>query len=295
MKKTIFLLLLCSVFTIKLSFSQSRLGIFAGYGTTWYYGDLNDRILTSKELLGHYWNVGFVYRLNTRSSLSINYNNAYIEGADSLAIHAFNRKRGLHFQSDIEDISLRYEYQLFKKFSVRKKQLLTPYIILGIGALHHNPVAILNNNEVELQPLGTEGQFIVGGQYPKPYKLYQLSVPTGIGVETRLSTAFSLRLEIINHWTFFDYLDDISTVFADSTRLSQTPNGQLAVELANNFQKGYPADGVGRGNKKNNDTYVTAGISIVYRIANGDQRGMKGNNRKSKGRKKKKHNCDAYD
>lgn len=295
MKKTFFLLLLSSLLIVNVSSAQSRLGIFAGYGTTWYYGDLNDRILTSKELFGHYWNVGFVYQLNARSSLSLNYNNAYIEGADSLAIHAFNRKRDLHFQSDIEDIAIRYEYQFFKKFSVRKKQLLKPYIILGLGALHHNPVAILNDKEIELQPLGTEGQFIEGGKYPKPYKLYQLSVPTGLGVETRLSNAFSLRLELVNHWTFFDYLDDISTVYADSTRLSKTPNGELAVALANNFEKGYPADGAGRGNKKNNDTYMTAGFSIVYRVANGKQKGVNSNTRKKKGKKKKKHNCDAYD
>ena len=295
MKKTIFLLLLCGAFTINLSYSQSRLGLFAGYGTTWYYGDLNDRLITSKELFGHYWNAGLVYRLNNRGSLSINYNNAFIEGADSLAIHTYNRKRNLHFQSKINDIALRYEYQLFHKLSVRKKQLLTPYIILGVGALSHNPVAILNNNEIELQPLGTEGQFIEGGEYPKPYKLYQLSIPIGLGIETRLSNAFSLRLEIINHWTFFDYLDDISTVFADSTKLSKTPNGELAIELANNFEKGYPADGVGRGKKTNNDTYMTAGFSIVYRIADGNQNGMHSNIRKKKGKKKKKNNCDAYD
>ena len=295
MRKRIFLVLICIICTNQALLSQSRLGIYSGYGTTWYYGDLNDRLLTSKELFGHYWNAGFIYRLGNRSSISFNYNSAFIEGADSLAIHSYNRKRNLHFQSDIDDVSLRYEYQIFKKSFTRRKQLLMPYIIIGIGALHHNPIAIKNGNEVELQPLGTEGQFIEGGQYPKPYKLYQVSAPAGIGVEARLSNAFSLRFELINHWTFFDYLDDISTVFADSTKLSQTPNGQLAVELANNFQKGYPTDGVGRGNQKNNDTYVTAGFSIVYRIVNGNQRGMKGNNRKSKGRKKKKHNCDAYD
>jgi hypothetical protein len=294
-KKTIFLLLLCSVITINLSYSQSRLGIYAGYGTTWYYGDLNDRILADKELFGHYWNAGLVYRLNKRSSLSLNYNSAFIEGADSLAINSYNRKRNLHFQSNIKDIALRYEYQFFKKLSTRKKQLLTPYFILGIGALNHNPVAIFNDNEIELQPLGTEGQFIDGGEYPKPYKLYQLSVPTGIGVETRLSNAFSLRFELINHWTFFDYLDDISTVFADSTKLSKTPNGELAIELANNFEKGYPTDGVGRGNKNNNDTYMTAGFSIVYRVANGKQSVMNSHIRRKKGKKKKKNNCDAYD
>lgn len=286
---------MCIICAKKASWAQSRLGIYAGYGTTWYYGDLNDRLLTSKELFGHYWNAGLVYRLNKRSSLSVNYNNAYVEGADSLAIHSYNRKRNLHFQTQIDDIALRYEYQLFKKASIRKKQLLTPYLIIGFGALHHNPVAIYNGNEVELQPLGTEGQYIEGGQYPKPYKLYQVSAPGGLGVEVRLSNAFSLRFELINHWTFFDYLDDISTVFADSTRLSNTPNGQLAVELANNFQKGYPTDGVGRGNKNNNDTYMTAGFSIVYRVANGNQSGINNNVRKSKGKKKKKHNCDAYD
>ncbi|MFM7017017.1 MAG: DUF6089 family protein [Bacteroidota bacterium] len=295
MKKIIFLFLFCSIIAQQKTNAQSRLGIFAGYGTTWYYGDLNDRLITSKELFGHYWNAGFIYQMSKRSSLSLHYINAYIEGADSLAIHTYNKKRNLHFQSNIEDIAIRYEYQLFKNKSIRRKQIFTPYLIVGLGALHHNPTAIYNGEKVELQPLGTEGQYIEGGQYPKPYKLYQLSVPAGLGIEARLSNAFSLRFELVNHWTFFDYLDDISTVFADSTKLSQTPNGPMAVALANNFQKGYPADGVGRGNKNNNDTYMTAGFAIVYRMYHSNQSGIPAKGRKSKGKKKKKHNCAAYD
>lgn len=294
-KKIFLLFLICNLLTIQGLFAQSRLGLYAGYGTTWYYGDLNDRLITSKELFGHYWNAGFIYQLSKRSNLSVNYCSAYIEGADSLAIHNYNKKRNLHFQSDIKDIAVRYEYMLFKKASLRRKQLFTPYLIVGFGALQYNPIAIYNNNEVELQPLGTEGQFIEGGQYPKPYKLYQVSAPTGLGLETRLSNAFSLRLELVNHWTFFDYLDDVSTVYADSTRLSKTPNGELAVQLASNIEKGYPVDGVGRGKKNNNDTYMTAGVSLVYRFADGDQSGKNIRSKRGKGKKKKKHNCDAYD
>ena len=248
---------------------------------------------SSKELFGHYWNAGLIYKTGKRSNLSINYISAYVEGADSLAISKYNRTRNLHFQTDITDIAIRYEHQLFKKSSIRKKQIFTPYLIVGIGGLHFNPIAVYNNEEIELQPLGTEGQYIEGGKYPKPYKLYQLSAPTGLGLETRLSNSFSLRIELVNHWTFFDYLDDVSTYYADSTRLSKTPNGALAVELASNIQKGYPVDGVGRGNRRNNDTYMSAGFALLYRFNGKEQSGAGTKTKRVKG--KKKHNCAAYD
>ncbi|MBL0095792.1 MAG: hypothetical protein IPP46_04375 [Bacteroidetes bacterium] len=132
----------------------------------------------------------------------------------------------------------------------------------GVAYYHYNPIAILNDQEVELNPLGTEGQYIEGGGNPKPYKLYSLSFPLGVGVEFRLTNAFAARIEIINHFTFADYFDDLSGVYADSLQLSATTNGALAVEMASNLADGYPRTGASRGDPNDNDTYMFAGVKL---------------------------------
>ncbi len=282
------------------SFAQSRLGLFIGGGVTWYYGDMNDRLLTHPKLFDSYFNGGLLYRLSPHFDIVANYINGEIVGADSLAIQEFNIKRDLHFQSKIWEVSLRADYKPFIRQTGKKIRLFTPYVFAGIGYFHHNPQAVKNGQLIDLQPLGTEGQYIDGGNYPKPYKLYQLSVPLGIGIETKLSRAFSIRFEISNHFTFTDYLDDVSGDYADSAKLSMTPNGALAVDMASNLNRNYPDEGFGRGNPKNNDTYMTVGFSILYTpVYEGKGGGGSGSNRNAHGgkgkKKKKKSNCPAFD
>lgn len=280
--------------------SQSRWGLFAGGGTTWYYGDMNDRLITHEKLLGYYWNAGLLYRVSPHFHISGRYAAGSVVGADSLAIQDFNKKRDLHFRNDIWQTSLHLEYRLLGYRNGRSRKV-TPYLIGGFAYFHHNPIAILNGEEVELQPLGTEGQYIEGDGNPEPYTLYDFSIPAGLGIEFRLSNAFSARIEVINHFSFTDYFDDLSSDYADSLKLSSTPNGALAVAMANNIASGYPKEGFGRGDPKDNDTYVFAGISLMWTPGAGNDDGnrggqVKGRNSGGSGRKKKKKaNCPAFD
>jgi hypothetical protein len=80
-----------------------------------------------------------------------------------------------------------------------------------------------------------------------------------------------------------------------------TPNGLLAVEMASNLDRNYPDEGFGRGNPKNNDTFMTAGLSILYTpVFSGKGNGGSGSNRNAHGGKgrskrgKNKNNCPAY-
>ncbi|MBK9638359.1 MAG: hypothetical protein IPO63_11265 [Bacteroidetes bacterium] len=294
-EKLIIILLFCGLSTGLQA--QSRWGFFAGGGTTWYYGDMNDRLLTHKKLFSHYWKAGLLYKASQRVYITGSYASAKVVGADSLAIQDFNLQRDLHFRNDIWYTSLDVEYRLLGYNDGRTRKV-APYLVGGVSYFHHNPVAILNGNEIELRQLGTEGQNIQNGGYDSPYKEYSFSFPYGIGVEFKLTNAFALRLEIVNHYTLTDYFDDLSNNYADSMELAGTPLGALAVEMASNLATGYPRKGFGRGNPKNNDTYVFAGLSLLYSPFNDKDSGKSGNksgNHKSGKRKKRKASCPAFD
>ena len=68
---------------------------------------------------------------------------------------------------------------------------------------------LTNNEWLDLQPLGTEGQY--SSQYPEkdPYQLIQFAIPVGIGFKVSLSEKFSMAIEYGLRKTFTDYIDDV--------------------------------------------------------------------------------------
>lgn len=293
--KNFFLLVLSVLLIHTHTRAQTGPGFFAGGGTTWYYGDMNDRLITHPKLLRYYFTGGALYRFSPRIYVAASFSYGKLAGADSLAIQDFNRRRNLNFRSDIWHVNLRMEYRLLGMRGSASRAI-TPYVFGGVGYFHHNPIGTYNGVDYELQPLGTEGQYLESGGYPRPYSLYGINFPFGVGIEFKLTAQFALRVEVANHFTLTDYLDDISTSYADSTLLSTTPNGALAVEAASNIASGYPREGFGRGDPKQNDNYAFAGISLLWKPGEGKGKGA-GNREQAGGRKKrkkKKANCPAY-
>ncbi|MFM9007837.1 MAG: DUF6089 family protein [Bacteroidota bacterium] len=278
--------------TTSATIAQTRLGIFAGGGFDWYYGDMNDRIISHPDLIKNYWTAGLLYRPGDRFHFGLSYAKGNLTSADSLAVQDFQKRRNLHFQTELEQASFHINYR-----PLRNARRAIPYFIAGVSYFRFDPVAEYGGQEIRLQPLGTEGQYIDGSDNPEPYKLYRLSAPLGIGVEVPLSCSFALRIEAVNHLTFFDFLDDLSTDYADSTALSATPNGTLAVELASNLPDGYPAGGFKRGNEDNNDTYFFFGATLLYTPCwkgSSTGRGPGPDGPARLGRKKRKNTCPAY-
>ena len=61
----------------------------------------------------------------------------------------------------------------------------TAYLLAQVGVFHMNPQTYYNNAWQDLQPLATEGQGTsINSQ--KPYNLYQLCLPLGMGVKVSL-------------------------------------------------------------------------------------------------------------
>ena len=295
-KKT-FLVILALCTTYGCIPAKGQPGIFAGGGATWYYGDLNDRTICHPKLFSHYLTAGLLYRFSPKFAVSFSYATGEVEGADSLAIQDFNLKRNLHFRTDIEQAALHLEYRLFRPKG-RTGGRISPYIFGGAAWYRFNPVAQLNGVETELQPLGTEGQYIREGGYPPPYELKRISMPLGLGVDFRISRAFTTRLEIAGHYTFFDFFDDVAGVYADSAKLSSTPNGSLALIMAANVaDSGYPLAGTRRGTSGSSDKYVFAGLKLLYTpFSGGNDKNGSGSGYKGGGRPKKKNRkaCPAY-
>ncbi len=68
--------------------------------------------------------------------------------------------------------------------------------------------------------------------------------------------------------TYTDYLDDVSTTYADKAILSE--NGVLAVILSDRSPGASNDNFIGkqRGNSRDTDKYMFAGITLSFRLGN---------------------------
>jgi len=242
--------------------AQSDFSFAVGGGIMYYNGDLSDsKILPPSKILSPYYTADLSVLLVDRFDLSLRFLHGEISGDDALSDERDNKMRNQSFFSPIDEFNVMLRLRLF---SVRSKKLINPFGMVGLGYLWFNPKDELDGKVYELQPLGTEGQFIKSGNYPAPYKLSSGSLAVGLGVFVRINDNFGVRIEGAPQITFTDYLDDTSTNYPDSLALSRTPNGHIAVQFASQRLNGYPDEGKPRGNPENDDVLVTFGVALVY-------------------------------
>ncbi|HMT30375.1 MAG TPA: DUF6089 family protein [Bacteroidia bacterium] len=242
--------------------AQSNLSFSMGGGVMYYNGDLSDKsYLPPTEIVKPFGTADISFLLVDRLELSFRYLKGSVKGDDALSDEKDNLYRNLSFHSKIDEVCGVFRVRLF---GVRSQRAVNPYGMFGFGYFWFNPQAELNGKTYDLQPLGTEGQFIPGGEYAAPYKLQSASMTLGIGLLLRLNDQFSLRVEASPQLTYTDYLDDASTIYPDSTALAATPNGAIAVQMSSKRPRGYPVKGRSRGNPDRDDVMVTFGMSIVY-------------------------------
>ncbi|MGV3539523.1 MAG: hypothetical protein ACO1OQ_06900, partial [Rufibacter sp.] len=128
----------------------------------------------------------------------------------------------------------------------------------------------------ELQPLGTEGQYADGEGYPSPYSRVQIAIPAGFGVKYRLDKRWDVGIEFTWRKTFTDYIDDVSTAYADKTQLSReaavlsdrsAESGAYPTQIGPGgypHVRGYGLKGDQRGDSSDDDWYITTGVTLTY-------------------------------
>jgi len=196
--------------------------------------------------------------------------------------------RNSSFRNDIMELSAVAVIDWFKnEGSYLSRVNLTPYFLAGIAVFHHNPkakvpseyvlpantapTAFTNAGEwVALQPLGTEGQHAEllesDANYGiKPYSLWQISIPIGIGARYRLADALDISVDISVRWLFTDYIDDISRNYVDLGVL----DSDLARAMSNRSRDPLSASGDARDLSGWNTITYTGRDGIDYEVING--------------------------
>jgi len=310
-----------ATFTGKKRFGREH--VYSGIGFSVnalnYYGDLSPLpskfstdISFTKPAIG----ISMFHRFGPRYTLIGQFMYGTLKGSDAeSAKDAFRKERNLSFRNRIKELSIVAVFDLFENNGTYISRVKwTPYAFVGIAGFLHNPQALAPatyldgtpdpyaGQWVNLQPLGTEGQYsnLKPGDVNygiKPYNLLQVAIPFGVGARFRLNEVFDLSADIGFRYTFTDYLDDVSKNYVDlnrlqakdpsMTRLAQTlsyrsnevkqpadlpngttmyplntPNGIVMIPLVNGY--GSEAKSNNRGNSRNKDVYMVTSVKLTY-------------------------------
>lgn len=245
--------------------AQAQAGWEAGFwgGGSWYFGDLNTSFDLSKPGLAG--GVLMRYNFNERICFKLTGNVGRVGADDADSRNLFEQARNLNFTSRVLDGTGELEFNFLEYVHGSQDKFFTPYLSGGLTIHNFNPQTEFEGDIVDLQPLGTEGQFI--GQ---EYKLTKVGLAYGGGFKVSLNYEWSLDIFVSARNLFTDYLDDVSTVYADKEDIEQF-HGETAALLSDRSisvigvdAEEISAPGRQRGDSSNNDTYVFAGVTLVY-------------------------------
>ncbi|MGB1076367.1 MAG: DUF6089 family protein [Flavobacteriales bacterium] len=251
-------------------FDQSKeLGAIAG--TSYYIGDLNPK----RHFAGRFhpgFGGFFRYNLDSRISFRAQYFQGTVEAWDEDSNLAWQQNRNLHFRNSIQEASLLAEINYLDHKIGNPDDHLTAYLFTGLAFYAHMPEASVDGNWFPLAPLGTEGQGTTWGEAMgiEPYSTSGFSLPFGFGFKVNIGpfAAFNLEWGMRKTWT--DYLDDVSTNYADPVVLLQE-KGELAMQLADATLE-WPEEvenpaGMQRGDPGVKDAYGFVMASLSFRVS----------------------------
>ena len=248
-----------------------ELGLLIGGSN--YQGDLASsewRVITKQTDLAI---GGFLrFQLNESFGLKLQFVTTELRGDDANSSFDHLKQRNLRFFSPISDASLRLEWNPFAA-NASYKQVFLPYLSLGGSFFSFNPQAKYLGQTYELQSLRTEGQGLATFPGRQPYQLYSSSVLGGVGVKFLLNEDLTLGFDFSAHYTFTDYLDDVSKTYPQYNDLAFTVS-LLAADISYQVDDFFgldqtsPLPNTKRGNPNVNDFFFIIGISLSYNLIN---------------------------
>ncbi len=277
-----------------------RYEVYGGLGTTNFMGELGGGKREPSRFMGlrdidlvatrPLVSVGARYKITELFATNLNFAFGVISGDDKLSGELGREGRNMHFKSNVYQVTNHFEFFVLKdrgkRFISQETKFINNvsiYLTGGVGVCFFNPKAMKAGEWHELQPLGTEGQGlpsdyldIESPKNPDFYKLYAVTVPIGIGVRYNLSRRQMISLELTNHYTSTDYIDDVSGSYYDHNTIWQE-RGEVAAYFADRHEyldddgttaewKAIPHGAPYRGNSDFNDAYIFLTISYVYKL-----------------------------
>jgi len=270
----VFLILLFVSAQVSAQFRYGYFSVGIAVGATNYLGDLDDDFTPKFSRPG----VAIVgnYKFHPHMQARLQFFHGWASASDSKNKPGTGRfERNLHFRTPIREASFVLVYDFIatkRKYKYRPK--FNPYVFAGVGVFSFNPQAELNGNWIDLQPLGTEGQFLPDPDnlYPDPYNLTQVNFPMGGGLRIMLARNWDLEIEIGWRKLLTDYLDDVSGEYPDLDALrAQNPTAFLLSDRGREFDPVMFPNGVSattygwiRGDKTQDDWYIFSNVKVTY-------------------------------
>ncbi|RYY33536.1 MAG: hypothetical protein EOP46_16150 [Sphingobacteriaceae bacterium] len=239
-----------------------------------FFKDLN---MGNTEFTGGVY-LAALYQYKVGLRLEVNFGrlsaaDSVLKSVDPKDIARARYNRNLSFRTNITEVAAIAEFHpLFAFIDWESRDAdpprFSPYVLAGISYFKFNPQAKINNTWIDLQPLRTEGQGFA--EYPdkKPYKLSGIGIPVGAGVKYELSALFNIRAEFVYRPTNTDYLDDVSTSYADKTLYQNYFAGNRLINAVLLSDRQLGADpnqtlpGKKRGNPNDKDNFFSFNLKL---------------------------------
>ena len=248
--------------------SNVQQGEFGGsIGLAHYFGDLNTTANISKPKFSA--GIFFVKQFNNYVGLKVAADYARLGYSDIYSQNEVQRRRNLSFNTNLWEASLSGYFNFFKFMPGVEGYHYTPYVSLGVGVFSYDPYAYLGGQKYYLRPLGTEGQGRDTSTNRSPYSTMGVSFPLTVGFKYSINSDINVFGEIGYRFTNTDYIDDVSTTYADPLSFPTLPDGSPSPEFLlqdRSYEYGTPIGikGRQRGNSLQKDAYVMLhfGVSI---------------------------------
>ena len=236
-------------------------------GVMGYKGDLDPTMYDTRFIDP---GLGIIYRRSYSNHWAFKAGLSYghIKASDEKAEDFWSQNRNLNFKSHIIELSGQFEFNFFPYQTASPFAKFSPYLLCGLSAFHFNPKAEIDDEWVALQPLGTEGQGT--SLYPdrKLYKRTSMAFTFGGGFKFKIMRRFGLTIETGVRRTYTDYLDDVSSTYADPIAIKKE-YGKTAAILSDRSVLKAPGGNIGRqrGDTQHRDWYVFTGVQFTYTLS----------------------------
>lgn len=273
------------------SFSQYNWDFGIGIGAANPLGDMGGKELTRRDFVSDLkfkqtqlaGKVFARYKIGRMFTIKAGVDYACLRGADSLTTNPARHYRNLSFRNQTFNMNAMCQFNFYEETDLgntyRYKDSFKAFIGLGVGALYHNPKAFYQGSWVELRPLMTEGY---------AYKKFTVAIPAEIGFNFTINKNYRIGWNFTWVTTFTDYLDDVSSNYADPSTFSNPLSIALADRTNHAAANAYGASltpsepgwgnnfGYGtsivegkphfnkRGDSSHNDSYLTSTIELSY-------------------------------
>ena len=255
-----------------------------GTGTTHYVGDLVpwEALPTmAPKTVGMNFRLGVNRFFTPRISGKLIYQYSLLNGDENLYAtigkYDGNFHRNLHFQNTVQEIGILGAYHLQKtRSNILKRQRIRFQWIGGLSLIHHTPyarpsVSLATNNPQQknwqnLRSVRTEGI---------DYANWTMAIPVGLSLQIKLSKQIDLGFTATLHYTFSDYIDDVSDARSSQkpSPLSEFYDRTLEPFGANTLQNRIPINSPKNAAVSNpgNDLYISTQIQFIFHLKKGNE------------------------